>query len=109
MKKILAAAAAAAFVVTPALAAKTTIEFKRDTGESQVIMLDGEGTATNAEGASFPYSYDEATMTMCFELPDSKPCVTFAESNDDPQVGDSVRYKNAEGAEGTATIKAIEE
>ncbi len=109
MKKRLASVIAAAVAATPAFAAITTIEFKRDTGETQIVTLDGEGTATNAEGASFPYTYDEATLTLCFELPESKPCATFAEANDDPQVGDSVRYTAADGAEGTATITAIEE
>ncbi|MEO1252706.1 MAG: hypothetical protein AAFW81_10210 [Pseudomonadota bacterium] len=106
----IAAIAALSLLAVPAMAAKTTIEFKRDTGQSQVVTLDGEGTATTADGATLPYTYDAETNKMCFTLPDETVnCVTFAETVPEPKVGDAVRYTAADGAEGTATITAIVE
>lgn len=109
MKKIILGACLAAFAAAPALAAKTTVEFKRDSGESVVVTLDGEGGATMADGATTTYTYDAEAMKMCFATPDGDNCATFAERKDAPKVGDSVRYTASDGAEGTATVIAIEE
>ena len=99
---------AAAMVAAPAMAA-TTIEFKRDSGETAVVTLD-DGTATMADGTTLSYTYDPETLTMCFQAEGQDDrCVTFAEGNPEPMVGDAVRYKAGDGAEGTATVTAITE
>ncbi|RZO64033.1 MAG: hypothetical protein EVA70_08730 [Parvularculaceae bacterium] len=106
MRKLLMLAALGAFIAAPASA--MTIEFKRDSGQTNTVTLDGEGTATTADGMEVPYTYDEASLTMCFQVAaDQKSCVTFAEVSDSPAVGDSVRYTASDGAEGTATILAL--
>ena len=108
MKKLLMLAAFGAMIAAPASA--YTIEFKRDSGETNTVTLDGAGTATIADGTQVPYTYDEATLTMCFQVSaDQKSCATFAEANPEPKVGDSVRYKSNDGAEGTATVIALPE
>ena len=103
MKKLISMALAGAMLCTPAFA--MTIEFKRDSGETQVVKLDGEGAATLADGTMVPYTYDAETKKMCFEVSaEQKPCVVFAEHSEAPMVGDTVRYKADDGAEGTATV-----
>ena len=107
MKKLLLGAVVA-LLATPAMAV-TTIEFKRDTGETQVVTLDGAGGATLPDGTTLSYTYDPETNEMCFTAEGQDPrCVTFAESNPEPKVGDTVRYTSADGAEGTATVTAQE-
>lgn len=106
MKKFPGAAIACALLATPALAGYK-VEFKRDSGETNVVTLDGAGSATLANGQTVPCTYDEATLTMCFVAPDQKRCVTFAEAKEDPKVGDSVRYTADDGAQGTATVLEI--
>ncbi|MBI1391536.1 MAG: hypothetical protein GC152_02230 [Alphaproteobacteria bacterium] len=109
MNKFLAAVALT-LIAGPALAASTTVEFKRDTGQVQVVTLDGAGGASLADGTALAYTYDEAAMKMCFIVEGMDPnCVVFAESVPDPKVGDSVRYTAADGAMGTATVTAITE
>jgi YD repeat-containing protein len=106
MKKLLALVVASAMLATPALAA-IKVEFKRDTGETQVVTLDGAGTATLPDGQTIPYTYDEASLTLCFTTPDQKRCVTFAEAKTEPKAGDTVRYTAADGAKGTATVLEV--
>lgn len=106
MKKLITLAAIAAIIAAPASA--MTIEFKRDSGEAQTVTLDGAGTATTADGAQLPYTYDADSLTMCFQVSaEAKQCATFAEGNPEPSVGDSVRYTTNDGAEGTATVVAL--
>lgn len=110
MKKWMIAAAASALFTMPAMAAKTTVEFERDSGQKQTVTLNGDGTASTADGVALQYSYDPEAMKMCFELPDAtNSCVVYAESVPEPKVGDSVRYTADDGAEGTATVVAIVE
>jgi hypothetical protein len=106
MKKLLGAVLGAVLLATPAFAGYK-VEFKRDSGETNVVTLDGAGTATLADGQAVPYTYDEATLTLCFVATDAKRCLTFAEAKAEPKVGDSVRYTAADGAQGTATILEI--
>lgn len=106
MKKFLGAALACALLVTPALAGYK-VEFKRDSGEANVVVFDGAGSATLATGQTVPYTYDEATLTLCIAAPDRQRCLTFAEANPDPQAGDATRYTADDGAQGTATILEV--
>jgi len=101
--------AAATLLATSAMAAKTTVEFKRDTGESVVVVFDGEGGATLPDGAQTTYTYDAEAAKMCVATPEGDNCVTFEKHIEEPKAGDSVRYKSMDGAEGTATVKSIEE
>lgn len=110
MKKLIAGLVALGVAASPAMAAKTTIEFKRDTGEVNVVTLDGAGGATLADGTAFSYNYDAETNTMCFVTgPEETTCIVFAEAVPEPKVGDNVRYKADDGGEGTATVMKVEE
>ncbi|MEM8772222.1 MAG: hypothetical protein AAGD92_11280 [Pseudomonadota bacterium] len=110
MKKFFLTAAVSLLAISPALAAKTTLEFKRDSGDVNVVTLDGKGGATLADGTATAYSYEAEANKMCFVTgPDTKACVVFAESVPEPKVGDAVRYTADDGAEGTVTVLAIEE
>lgn len=101
--------AAAMLFATSAMAAKTTIEFKRDTGETVVVTLDGEGGATLADGAQTTYTYDAETAKMCFATAEGQSCAVFETPSAEPKVGDTSRYTADDGALGTATITAVEE
>ncbi|MEO1014643.1 MAG: hypothetical protein AAFX08_05585 [Pseudomonadota bacterium] len=108
MKKLLVAAALA-FVAGPALA-DTTVEFKRDTGEVNVVIMKGEGVAALPDGTPLTYTYDEEAMKMCFIVEGMDPnCVVFEDHIPEPKVGDTSRYTAADGALGTATVTAITE
>ncbi len=109
MRVLIIGAAASALMATSALAATTTVEFKRDTGEVVVVTLDGEGGATLPDGAQTTYTYDAEAAKMCFATPEGDNCVVFAEHVPEPKAGDNVRYTAADGAEGTATVKSVEE
>lgn len=109
MKKMIAVSATLAFVAAPAFATKTTIEFVPDDGETVVMTFDDEtGMATDAAGTSMPYTYDEATATICGQSPDGEICATFTDSDKEPAVGVSSAYTTNTGSAGTATITAIE-
>lgn len=108
MKKFVAALAIA-LVAGPALA-DTTVEFKRDTGQVQVVTLKPEGAAALADGTAIGYTYDPETMTMCFVVEGMDPnCVVFDDHVPEPKVGDTTRYTAADGAKGTATVTAVTE
>lgn len=110
MMKSLILGAIGALMAAPAFAATMTIEFARDSGESSVVTVDFEGTATTADGQTLPYTWNEESMTMCFQVAaDAQNCATFAEAVAEPTVGSSVRYTASDGAEGTATITAMTE
>ena len=107
-KLFLTSAAVAFFASAPAMAAVTTVEYVRDSSETFVVTLDGEGGASMADGTTMTYIFDAEANKMCFTAPDDTvTCVIYAESVPEPKVGDSVRYK-IEGTdiEGTATITA---
>ena len=107
MKKLIGAVLGGLLLATPAMAAGYKVEFKRDSGETNVVALDGAGTATLADGLTVPYTYDEATLTLCFAAPDRKRCLTFAEVSPEPKAGDKLRYTADDGAQGTATILEV--
>lgn len=111
MKKLITGLAAMAVALSPALAAKTTIEFKRDDGTVNVGTLNGDGTGALADGTPFTYTYDAEANKMCFVFsPEATTCVIYAEKVPEPKVGDAVRYKvDGTDAEGTATVTAITE
>lgn len=106
MKKLIGAALGALLLATPAFAGYK-VEFKRDSGESNIVVFDGAGSATLATGQTVPYTYDDATLTLCIAAPDRQRCLTFAEANPEPKAGDATRYKADDGAEGTATILEV--
>lgn len=109
MKKLIAVSAAFAFVAAPAFATKTTIEFASDDGPVVTMTFDDEtGMATDAAGNSIPYTYDEASATICGQSPDGEICATFADTETEPAVGVSSAYTTNDGGTGTATITAIE-
>lgn len=106
MKKILTAIASCLLVATPAFAGYK-VEFKRDSGDTNVVVFDGAGSATLATGQTVPYTYDEATLTLCIAAPDRQRCLTFAQANPEPKAGDATRYTADDGAQGTATILEV--
>ncbi|MEO1476596.1 MAG: hypothetical protein AAFS13_09460 [Pseudomonadota bacterium] len=109
MKKLIAASAVFALTAAPAFATKTTIEFVPDEGETVVMTFDDEaGTATDGAGNTMPYTYDEASATICGQSPDGEICATFADTGTEPAVGVSSAYTTNTGSGGTATITAIE-
>ena len=109
MKKfVIAAIAGGLALASTAFAASTTIEFKRDTGETNTVTL-SEGVATLADGTEGTFTWDAEAKKMCFAIGGQDTCVVFAEVNESPAVGDAVRYTAADGAEGTATVIAITE
>lgn len=109
MRTLIIGAAATALMATSAMAAITTIEFKRDTGETVVVTLDGAGGATLADGAQTTYTYDADASKMCFATAEGDSCVVFETPSAEPKVGDSTRYTANDGAVGTATVTAITE
>ncbi|MEM9668957.1 MAG: hypothetical protein AAF950_08535 [Pseudomonadota bacterium] len=109
MKKLIALTAMFAVTAAPASAAKTTIEFVPDDGPTVVMTFDDEtGMATDAEGNSMPFTYDEEAATICGQGPDGELCATFADTSQEPAVGVSSAYTTNIGSSGTATITAIE-
>ncbi|MEO0882043.1 MAG: hypothetical protein AAFY34_04875 [Pseudomonadota bacterium] len=109
MKKLIAVSAVLAFAAAPAFATKTTIEFVPDDGPTVVMTFDDEtNMATDGDGNTIPYTYDEASATICGQSPDGEICATFADTGTEPAVGVSSAYTTNTGTTGTATITAIE-
>ncbi|MEM7661147.1 MAG: hypothetical protein AAF292_02770 [Pseudomonadota bacterium] len=109
MKRLIAVSAALAFAAAPAFATKTTIEFASDDGTTVTMTFDDEtGMATDGDGNSIPYTYDEAAATICGQSPDGEICATFTDTETEPAVGVSSAYTTNTGVGGTATITAIE-
>lgn len=110
MKKLIALAATATFITTPAFAAKLTIDFAAEEG-TQTWVLDSEtDMATAPDGTEIPYTYDEEALELCGTTPDgAEMCVTFDEGAEVPEVGFSTGYTSSDGTTGTATITAITE
>jgi YD repeat-containing protein len=106
MKRLISAVLGGLLLATPAFAGYK-VEFKRDSGETNVVTFDGAGSATLATGQTVPYTYDEATLTLCISAPDRQRCLTFAEANPEPKAGDVTRYTSDDSAEGSATILEI--
>ncbi len=112
MKKLIVGAALA-FVAGPALA-DTHVEFKRDTGEANVVILKGEGVGTLGDGTTpLTYTFDPEALKMCFTVGEQSTCVVFADHIPEPTVGDSTTYTVSggpnDGATGTATVTKVTE
>jgi len=108
MKKILIAAAMVAGLSAPAFAGSMTVSFAGDDGVTQVWVLGDDGKATAPDGSIVDYSYDEAALKLCAEVPDTgQVCATFESAGE--KVGDSSKYTTNAGTSGTATITAMEE
>lgn len=109
MKKIILAAALTAAMSAPAFAASMTVSFAGDDGTTQVWTLGDDGKATAPDGSVVDYTYDEATRTLCAQVPDAgEVCATF-ESAGEGVVGETSRYTTSAGTAGTATVTAVSE
>ena len=110
MKKIVLSAAVAALLATPAVARVVTIEFKNDKGEVNVISFDdATNKATGADGATFDYTYDEATRKLCGKPESGEVCVTFEGETGEVKAGLSGPYTASNGNTGVATVKEVKE
>ncbi len=108
MKKYLIAAAMVAGLSAPAFAGSMTVSFADAEGATQVWVLGDDGKATAPDGATVDYTYDEATMTLCAEVPEAgQVCATFERAGE--KVGDTSNYTTNAGTAGVATITAMEE
>jgi len=111
MTRLITLALASLALAMPALAGSITIEFQATDGEPSVwLFLDG-GTAIGPDGSIEDYTWDPQTSQLCGDLlyDRSEGCITFEVAEDDLNVGDTAGYTTSDGAEGTATIIAIED
>lgn len=108
MKKFVCAAAVAAFLAAPAFAAKISVSFAGDDGNTVEWKFDSATNMATTGDISVPYTFDQETGTLCADVPDQgEVCATFdgvAEA-----VGDTAGYTLSTGGSGTATITAMEE
>ena len=110
MKKIVLSAAVAALLATPAVARVITVEFKNDKGETNVISFDdATNKATNADGASYDYTYDEAARKLCGTPEGGEICVTFEGEAGEVKAGLSGPYTASNGNKGVATVTEVKE
>ncbi len=108
MRKLLIAATAAAMLAAPAFAASTTVSFAGEDGVTHVWTMGDDGKATAPDGTVVDYAYDEETLTLCAQVPETgEVCVTFEEPG--KAVGDASKYTDTNGLSGIATIMAVEE
>jgi opacity protein-like surface antigen len=112
MKKLIAVAAIAAFMASPALAASTTVEFTGEDGAAQTWKFNDDGTAEGPDGATASYTWDEATRKLCATFAGETPqtlCATFEDNGGEGKVGEVAAYTLDDGRKGTAKIVAKEE
>ncbi len=111
MPKFFVALGAALFFATSAFADVITIKFEPAGGDAISFAFDTEAnTSTNlATGDTGPYTFDEASNTICGSGPDgAEVCATFEGPSAEPTVGQSGPYTTNTGTAGTATIVSIE-
>ncbi len=111
MPKFIVALSAALLFATSAFANVITIKFEPAGGEAVSFAFDSEAnTSTNlATGEAGPYTFDEASNTICGTGPDGgEVCATFEGPASDPTVGQSGPYTTNTGLSGTATVVSIE-
>ncbi len=110
MIRTLALASAAALMATAASAAVTTIEYTLADGDKVTIAYDdATSTATtNGDAATArPYTWDEATSTVCSADAEGKEvCATF--ENAGQEAGHTTAFSTNDGRSGSATILTIE-
>ena len=112
MKKLIAAAAVAALLATPALAGSTSVEFAGEDGAKQLWKFNSDGTAEGPDGAMATYTWDEATKKLCATFAGETPqtlCATIEEADGDANVGDTSTYTLDDGRKGVSTVVAVEE
>ncbi|MEO0981504.1 MAG: hypothetical protein AAFX03_02500 [Pseudomonadota bacterium] len=108
MKKLLCAAAALTIAAAPAYAATYTIQFDGEDGESITWAFAEDGTATAGDGTAVPYTWDEATLTVCGEMPEEgQVCATFAALMEEE--GGTTTYTSTTGVGGAATLISVVE
>ncbi|MEL6474071.1 MAG: hypothetical protein AAFQ21_08290 [Pseudomonadota bacterium] len=109
MKKFLMAAATAALIAGAASAATVSVSFANDNGDTQDWTFDNAtNTATGPDGVTAPYTWDEAAMTLCADVPEQgELCVVFDEVAQ--EVGATSTYTVSNGDTGTATVTAMAE
>ncbi len=101
--------AVAGLFATAAHAAVTTIEYQPAEGDAVVVAYDdATSTATNkTSGNSGPYTWDEASSTVCSNDADgNEVCVTFESAG--TEVGHKTPFTTNDGRSGTATIVSVE-
>ena len=110
MIRTLALAAAATLFATAASATVTTIEYTLADDQKVTIAYDDvtSTATTNGDAATArPYTWDEATSTVCSADADGKEvCATFEEAGD--QAGHTTGFSTNDGRSGTATIVSVE-
>jgi len=111
MPRFIVALVAAVLFSTSTFANVITIKFEQAGGEAVSFAFDTEAnTSTNlATGEAGPYTFDEATNTICGSGPDgAEVCATFEGPTAEPTVGQSGPYTTNAGTGGTATVVSIE-
>ena len=113
MKTMMTAAVFALGAAMPAFAASITIEFTPDDGSDAVAMTFDDQTdeATMPDGTTAPYTWDEATATICSTPPgaEGEVCATFEGGAQEPSVGLTTAYTTSIGGGGMAVITAMAE
>ena len=112
MKKTITTAIMAAMLAAPAMAGSLTLSFANSDGNTTVMTFDQESMTATIEGAegSFPYTWDEATKTLCGDATgEGEVCATIESTSETPAVGDTSAYTSSDGGSGTVTITAMAE
>lgn len=104
--RLFIAIAGFALLATPALAASTTVEFAATSGQTTVVVFNGDGTASVDGAEPGPYTVDQAAKKICGQVQGQELCVTFGAMG--AEVGFTTSFTNTAGASGTATITAVE-
>ena len=105
---------ASALFATAAHAAVTTVEYTGSDGASVTIAYDDATTTATViggenDGAAGPYTFDEASNTICSNDAEGKEvCVSFDGTGDEPKVGDTASFTTNDGRSGTAKVVGVE-
>ena len=107
MKKTLGVIALATLFATSAHATVTTIEYTVGDQNVTIAYDDATMTASNAaDGTAKPYTWDEASATVCREDDEQDLCVTF--ENPGTEAGHETPFTTNDGRSGTAKIVSVE-
>ena len=109
MKKILVSASALMLVAAPAYAAKITLTFTPDEGDVSVWVLDNETNMASNGDMTVPYTWDEASKTLCAVTEEGDLCATVETTSETPALGDTAAYTSTNGDSGTVEITGMED
>jgi hypothetical protein len=103
-----AAFVAALALAGPAFAQKTTVKYAITDGPEYVVTYDSTAGMATLGDKSAPYTFDQATKTLCSASPDGtgEVCVTFAEVQF--VAGHTTAFTTSTGRAGTATVVGVE-